>query len=423
VLDFNEEALFSDREISRKGKLLLCVERTLKILQVVPTYLPARRHGGAIVSVHGLCKSLVKRGHEVHVFTTNRDGSGVSEVPTGKPVSLEGVNVWYFPTGRLRRIYYSQEMKKALKAQISTFDIVHLHAIYVWTTTFTARLCRQRNVPFVVAPQGSLERYFIRRKNYLLKLLWLRLFDFRTFTDASAIHVTSSREKRSVADYLGQGDRKIRIIDNGIDCLDGDFTGQYRNSFATSENIPPLLFLGRVSWEKGLDRLVEALQYAPNVRLIIAGPDETNYSKKLELLARKYGVVDRIFYHAAVFGNEKIALLRSSGALVLPSYAESFGIVVLEAMSVGCPVIVSPEVGLADVILKSGTGIVVDCEPRKLGHALEKFMLDRAWRLKLSENGPRTVRALFSWNEIAQRMEEVYADLLEKDCKHAQTSV
>src|SRR3981081_464387 len=66
--------------------------RRLRILQVVPTYLPATRYGGPIYSVHGLASALAGLDHEVHVFTTNVDGSEVSQVPLGRPVDMDGVN-------------------------------------------------------------------------------------------------------------------------------------------------------------------------------------------------------------------------------------------------------------------------------------------------------------------------------------------
>ena len=71
----------------------------MKILHVVPSYYPAVRYGGPIVSVHGLCKALVEEGHEVHVYTTNVDGDKESDVALGVPVDLDGVKVWYFPVG------------------------------------------------------------------------------------------------------------------------------------------------------------------------------------------------------------------------------------------------------------------------------------------------------------------------------------
>ena len=65
----------------------------MRILHVVPTYFPARRYGGPIVAVHGLCKALAARGHEVHVFTTDVDGDATLDVPTDAPVNLDGVHV------------------------------------------------------------------------------------------------------------------------------------------------------------------------------------------------------------------------------------------------------------------------------------------------------------------------------------------
>src|ERR1700722_12996984 len=70
--------------------------RRLRIVHVVPAYYPAIRYGGPIRSVHALCKSLVERGHEVSVFTTNVDGPGDLDVPIGDPVDVDGVAVHYF---------------------------------------------------------------------------------------------------------------------------------------------------------------------------------------------------------------------------------------------------------------------------------------------------------------------------------------
>src|SRR5260370_12641261 len=78
----------------------------VRILHVVPTYLPATRYGGPIFAVHGLCKALVARGHEVEVFTTNVDGDCVSDVPLGTGVQLDRVR-WHSFLSTMRRLYYS----------------------------------------------------------------------------------------------------------------------------------------------------------------------------------------------------------------------------------------------------------------------------------------------------------------------------
>ncbi len=79
----------------------------LRILQVVPTYYPAVRYGGPVRSVHGLSAALARRGHEVHVYTTNLDGPNDLDVPLDTPVDLDGVKVHYFDVPGLRRLHWS----------------------------------------------------------------------------------------------------------------------------------------------------------------------------------------------------------------------------------------------------------------------------------------------------------------------------
>ena len=92
------------------------------------------RYGGPIHSVHGLCRALAARGHEVEVFTTNVDGPHDSNVPLGDPVDLDGVKVWYFPVPAFRRLYWSPTMGKALRQRAAAFDIVHAHSVFLWPT-------------------------------------------------------------------------------------------------------------------------------------------------------------------------------------------------------------------------------------------------------------------------------------------------
>src|SRR6478609_2951217 len=107
----------------------------MKILHVVPTYYPAVRYGGPIQSVHGLASALAAQGHDVHVYTTNVDGQGVSPVALDRPTLLDGVTVQYFATGVGRRIYRSPRMRQALDLNVASFDIVHLHSVFLWPTS------------------------------------------------------------------------------------------------------------------------------------------------------------------------------------------------------------------------------------------------------------------------------------------------
>jgi len=141
----------------------------VKILHVVPTYIPAYRYGGPIYSVHNLCRSLVELGHNVDVYTTNVDGLQDSDVPLGKVVVIDGVNVRYFSCPYGRRLYYSPSMMKALCEHLRDYDLIHLHSVFLWPTWAAARVARRNNVPYVLSPRGMLVKALIRRKNRQLK--------------------------------------------------------------------------------------------------------------------------------------------------------------------------------------------------------------------------------------------------------------
>src|SRR5512144_1838241 len=106
----------------------------MRILHVVPSYLPAARYGGPIFAVHGLCRALAARGHHVEVFTTNVDGPYNSAVPLRIPIPLDGVRVTYFPSEALRRLYWSPPLGRALHADLASFTVVHLHSVFLWPT-------------------------------------------------------------------------------------------------------------------------------------------------------------------------------------------------------------------------------------------------------------------------------------------------
>src|SRR5687767_10740193 len=123
----------------------------LKLLHVVATYLPATRYGGTIVSVHGLCRALARRGHDVHVYTTSVDGPANSRVPHNVAVDVDGVQVWYFKSEHLRRFYVAPALGGMLREHVGRFDVVHTHAIYLWPLWSAARSAHRAGVPYVVS--------------------------------------------------------------------------------------------------------------------------------------------------------------------------------------------------------------------------------------------------------------------------------
>jgi len=384
----------------------------VRILHVVPTYAPAWKHGGPIRAVHGLCKALAARGHEVSVFTTDVDTGGA--VPsTGEAVWLDGVAVHYFPV-RLRRLYDSPAMARALADGVRGFDLVHLHSVFLRPTALAARAAERAGVPYLVAPRGMLVPELLRRRGRLRKKLWLRFVERRTLARAAGLHATSALEAEE-ASRLGLPLPRIFVVPNGVE------PEPYEPGEPVSPTVervigrcPFLLFLGRLSWKKGLDRLIPALAHMPGVLLAVAGNDEEGIRPTLAALAVEHGVAERVTFLGEVGGNDKASLLHRAAALVLPSYSENFGNSVLEAMAAGRPVVITPEVGLADVVRESGAGVVMDGDPQTLGAALRSLLADPAGADAMGARGAAVVAQRFGWTAVASEMETVYRQALGK---------
>jgi glycosyltransferase involved in cell wall biosynthesis len=368
----------------------------VRILHVVPTYLPATRYGGPIYAVHGLCRALAARGHEVSVFTTNVDGPRDSDVPLDRAVDLDGVRVRYFRS-ELRRLYVSRGMRTALHLESSAFDIVHLHSVFLWPTYAAAREAKRAGVPFVISPRGMLVPELIAQRSAIVKRAWLRMFERRTFAHAAGIHVTSQREEDD-ARRVGIPLPHPFIVPNGIDLVP-------RPTVPRDERT--VLYFGRISWKKRIDLLIDALPQLPEVRLVIAGNDDENLTPQLQERARTTGVSDRVTFAGAIDASAKWELLARATMLAMPSISENFGNVLLEAMMMETPVVVSEGVGLADEVRNSAAGIVT----ADFVEAIRTLAADAPLRARMGRNGRALVESKFTWQTVAERMEDAYCSI------------
>lgn len=372
----------------------------MKILHVVPTYLPAWRHGGPILAIHGMCKALAARGHEVTVFTTDIHGDGSLEVPLEEPVGIDGVEVRYFPVRSLRRLYVAPGLARAAREEIGRFDVVHLHSVFLWPTSAVARIAERAGVPYVLSPRGMLVPELIQTRGRWRKLAWMLLAERRTIERAAVLHATTDLEAEDAA-RLDLPLPQVAVIPNGID-------PQPWEGGEAAVSSPFLLFLGRLSWKKGLDRLIPALARVPGVNLALAGNDEERITPDLQRLAREHGVADRTVFLGPVHGPEKAALLHRASALVLPSTSENFGNVVLEAWAAGRPAVVTPGVGLAAAVRETGAGVVAEGDPVRLGDALRDLLADPDRLDDMGRRGAEAVRERFGWAAVAREMEDLY---------------
>lgn len=385
----------------------------MRLLHIVPTYLPAVRYGGPIRSVHALCRALAAAGHEVHVFTTSVDGPGDSDVPLQRPVDLEGVNVTYFPSRWLRRLYWSPPMRRALEESVEGFDLVHLHAVYLWPIWAGARAARRHGVPYVVSPRGMLVPELMRRKSRWVKAAWITLVERANLEGASAIHATSSVEAGHLGGF-GWSLPPIVTIPHGVDDPPPPSPAPASPDVAAAlAGGSFVLSLGRISWEKGLDRLIAALALAPAGRVVLAGEATQDYARSLAAQARQLGVDDRVAIVARhVDGADKEALFAGARVFAMTSLSENFGLAALEAMRRGVPVLATPDVGMSEIVRESGAGRVVDASPAALASALVAMLADTSGSRTMGEAGRAHVMSHYGWPIIARRMAGLYGAII-----------
>src|SRR5262249_14439949 len=161
---------------------------------------------------------------------------------------------------------------------------------------------------------------------------------------------------------------------------------------SASHRQPFILFLGRLSWKKGLDRLLEAFALTKVGYLTVAGTDEENLTPRLCQHAAQLGIGDRVsFLPRTVETADKEHLFGTARLFVLPSYSENFGNTVLEAMRRGLPVVVTPEVGAAEIVGQAEAGRIVAGDAPSLGEALSELIADADLARNLGEAGKRYV--------------------------------
>jgi len=354
----------------------------------------------------------VARGHAVTVLTTDVHGEGRLDVPLGQPVDVDGVEVRYFPV-RSRRLYFSPALGRAAREEMRRCNIVHLHSVFLWPTSAVARMAERAGVPYVVSPRGMLVPELMRRRGRWRKLAWMFFAERRTLERAATLHVTSELEAAE-AGRLNLHLPPAFVVPNGVDPgpWDCDETMLSPSVRAVLANGPFVLFLGRLSWKKGLERLLPAMAQAPGLCLAVAGNDEEGLTAALKRLAEDHGTVNRTVFLGPVHGADKAALLHRTLALVLPSLSENFGNVVLEAWASGRPVVVTPEVGLAAAVRETGGGLVTSAE--RIGETLRDLLADPAAADEMGRKGAATATERFGWDTLAAEMEAAYSKLERK---------
>ena len=384
----------------------------MKILHVISTLAP--RDGGPSKACVEMARAVARRGHEITIFATDKDGAGRLDVPTDRPVERDGVTLRYFPAAAPRFWGRSPAMADALEVAIPTVDVVHMHSLYLYHDLMVGRFCRRFGVPYILRPHGSLDPYLWRRHR-LRKMVMELAFQNRVTRGAARLHFTTEDERTLAAPYVFGVPGFV--VPNGLDLdefADLPPAGTFRSRHPEIGDRPLALFLGRLNFKKGLDILCDAFAAVardlPEARLVIAGPDDGMEPAARGWLAER-GIADRTIFTGMLTGADKYAVLRDADLFVLPSYTENFGIAVIEALACGVPVAISDHVGVWREVETAGAGWVTPVDAVAFAGAMRAALGDRPTAGARGQRGRELVARDYAWPSIAVELERNYIEI------------
>jgi glycosyltransferase involved in cell wall biosynthesis len=328
----------------------------MKILHVIDSVNPA--HGGPIEGVKQRARVLVSWGHEVTI--------ACSDEPTDKWVREFEYPI--YPLGPAKCSFrYASRLRPWLSNNFARFDAVVVNGIWQYHGLAVRQALRRKTVPYFVFPHGMLDPWF--KKSFPLKHLkkcaYWRLGEYRVLRDAHEVLFTCEEERILAAQSFRPYRVRERVVNYGSGGppeSDPERANSFLEAYPELEGMRIVLFLSRIHPKKGCDIAIKAFasnaESQPNLRLVMAGPDQVGIVDELRELAHSDGVSERIVWPGMLTGDLKWDAMRAADLFLLPSHQENFGIVVAEALACGTPVLISNKVNIWREVQAAEAGLV-----------------------------------------------------------------
>lgn len=294
-------------------------------------------------------------------------------------------------------------------------DVVHLRGLWRQSSNLAVRWKKSNpDKALIVQTAGMLEPWAWKR-NSITKKIYFQLLESEVLRVADLIHATSLSEKENLT-YFGLPSEKIFIVEEGI-FAPSEQTLTSHEIVTTSEP-KVLLFLARLHPVKGIDLLLDALSLIRprGWHCKIAGMGSSSYTDHLHSLVHKYGLTKTVSFCGPLSGDQKDLAFKQASAFILPSYTESFGISIAEAMAWGLPVITTNTTPWS-VIDSQQMGWYVSPDLNGISKAL--YQLTQTPSSELQLMGARAssyVLNRFSWTQLGLKMATIYINLIKSKC-------
>jgi glycosyltransferase involved in cell wall biosynthesis len=395
----------------------------LKVLHVIPSVGVVR--GGPSQAVLEMVQALRQMGIDAEIACTNDNGAELLDVPLHCRSEFAGVPVWFFPrfsppVGAIREFAFSRSLTTWLWQHMADYDVVHIHAIFSYASTVAMAIARRQHIPYIVRPLGQLCTWSLQQRARK-KQWYLRLIERANLDHSQALHLTSDQEYQEVA-QLHLRPRSV-IVPHGLVLppVVPQASDRLRQHLGLPGDEPIVVFLSRLHPKKGLDVLIPALGQLSGgaacpednrrFTFVLAGTGDADYEAEVTQLLQRHGLSARTHRVGFVQGAAKDLLLQGADLFALTSHSENFGIAVLEALAAGLPVVVTPGVALAPLVVAQRLGYGPELTVEAVAQAVEQALGDRARLRDMGDRARQIVATQYSWKRVAEQLVTLYTDV------------
>jgi len=377
---------------------------------------PPRVVGGIARHCEGLAKALVEQNHEVHLFTLDFPGSPNYEEMDGVKVYRASTELGH-PNFLTWVLLFNHFLTKRMADVVHKvdFDVMHVHD---WLAAFSGisfkHYMKKPMVLTVHSTEAGRAQGLHSPDSFSINgIEWWAMYE------ADRVIVCSQSMKNEICGHFNLPQDKVEVIPNAIDATKYQTSvdrGAVRQRYGVGYSEKLILCVGRLVPQKGIEYFIRAIpsiaRRYPEAKFIIVGE---GWSRDiLEEEAHASGQNRKIQFTGFASDQEVINLMTSADVLVVPSIYEPFGIVALEGMATGVPVVASKVGGLSEVIEHDRTGLFVyPKNPESIAWGIDSVLSDPDHAKWLTENAKEKLHKAYSWEAVAMKTVDVYRKVVE----------
>ncbi|WP_372792296.1 glycogen synthase [Lutibacter sp.] len=390
---------------------------------------PPYVYGGAGVHVEYLAAELAKLMNvDVRCFGDQQENTENLTVK-GYPFDNPAFNK---SNDKLKSVLQTLSTCIQMNADEIDADIVHCHTWYAHFAGIVAKLCY--GIPLVITTH-SLEPLRPWKRDQLGNGYDASSWIEKTAIEmADAIIAVSNETKDDVLKYFNVEEEKIKVIYNGINLEEYVVTNETSTleRFGINKLKPYVLFVGRITKQKGIIHLVNAIKYIdPDTQIVLCAgaPDTPEIAKEMEESVNEVKKTrDNVIWIAEMLPKKEVIQLYShADVFCCPSIYEPFGIINIEAMACETAVVASAVGGIKEVVVDNETGILIQVEQQNvapfepinpdkfskdLADGINKLISNKSLREAMAKNGRKRVEDYFDWIAIAKQVKGLYKSLI-----------